>query len=232
MKGIYLITNKVNGKRYIGRSNNISRRFAEHKCKSSIKKNNPLANDFKIHSVDSFDFSIIEIVESETMLDDREVYWIAKLNPEYNKCVGGKGAKGFSHSQETKEMLKTLGKLQWESKSNKEKQLQISNNLKGRSVGYRHSEETKQKLRIANLGKVQSKETIRKRVEKLKLVTRGNGNGNKEVLSIKDNKVFKEYESVLSAANELGIHPSNISKVLKGKQNTAGGYKWKYKKQL
>lgn len=232
MKGIYLITNKVNGKRYIGRSNNISRRFAEHKCKSSIKKNNPLANDLKIYTVNSFDFSIIEIVESETMLDDREIYWIAKLKPEYNKCIGGKGAKGYSHSQETKEMLKTLGKLQWELKSDKEKQNQISNISKGRPFGYEHTEETKEKLRIANLGKVQSKETIRKRADKLKLVAIGNSNGNKKVLSIKDNKVFKEYESVLSAANELGIHPSNISKVLKGKQNTAGGYKWKYKKQL
>jgi group I intron endonuclease len=232
MKGIYLIQNKVNGKRYIGRSNNIDRRFAEHKSECNIKKNNPLANDFKIYTVNSFDFSIIEIVQSESVLDEREIYWIAKLNPEYNKCIGGKGAKGYSHSDETKDILRALGKLQWESKSNKDKQRQIVNNLKGRSVGYNHTEETKEKLRNANLGKVQTAETKKKRSEKLKISAIGNSNGSKKVVCISNEEVYKEYDSILIAANELQIHPSNITKVLKRKQNTAGGYKWKYKNQL
>ena len=36
MIGIYKITNKISGKTYIGQSNDIERRFSEHKYKKDI----------------------------------------------------------------------------------------------------------------------------------------------------------------------------------------------------
>ena len=36
MIGIYKITNKINGKKYVGQSNNINRRFSEHCLRSEI----------------------------------------------------------------------------------------------------------------------------------------------------------------------------------------------------
>ena len=37
MIGIYKITNKISGKTYIGQSNNIERRFKEHKYKDALE---------------------------------------------------------------------------------------------------------------------------------------------------------------------------------------------------
>lgn len=43
-----------------------------------------------------------------------------------------------------------------------------------------------------------------------------------------DGKVVREFESIISAYRELGYDTSCISKVCKGKQKTAYGYKWQY----
>lgn len=40
----------------------------------------------------------------------------------------------------------------------------------------------------------------------------------------------KEYESAAEAARQTGINATCIRKVCQGKQNSAGGYMWKYKK--
>lgn len=42
--------------------------------------------------------------------------------------------------------------------------------------------------------------------------------------------LIAEYDSVLEAGKQCGIWKGGISTVLKGKQKTAGGYIWKYKK--
>ena len=42
---------------------------------------------------------------------------------------------------------------------------------------------------------------------------------------------IKEFQSEREAAREVGISPSNISMCCYGKQKTAGGYKWGFKKE-
>ncbi len=46
-------------------------------------------------------------------LDEKEIYYIAELKPEYNLSKGGDSPKGYKHSPETKELLKQLAKKQW-----------------------------------------------------------------------------------------------------------------------
>ena len=71
MIGIYKITKKSNGKTYIGQSNDIERRLAEHKYK------NDLAIDKAIqkYGIDAFTYDVIEECSLEE-LDVREIYWI------------------------------------------------------------------------------------------------------------------------------------------------------------
>jgi len=43
-----------------------------------------------------------------------------------------------------------------------------------------------------------------------------------------DGHFIKEHNSIIEAAIEIGLHPSGITGVCKGKHKTAGGYVWKY----
>lgn len=90
MIGIYKITNKTNNKIYIGQSNNIQRRFQEHKI-AGKKSRIPVDVAIQKYGADNFDYEILE----ECSIDDlnaREEYWIKKLNAiknGYNCSEGG-----------------------------------------------------------------------------------------------------------------------------------------------
>lgn len=89
--GIYKITNKENGKIYIGQSINCERRIKEH-CYPNRYKDG-LVIDVAIHKygVENFTYEIIEECDKEN-LDEREIYWIAYYNSKkegYNLTSGG-----------------------------------------------------------------------------------------------------------------------------------------------
>lgn len=90
MIGIYKITNKINGKSYIGQSNNIERRFQEHQTKSSTSRI-PLDIAIQKYGKDNFSYEVIEECDISE-LNERETYWIQKYNSiinGYNCSIGG-----------------------------------------------------------------------------------------------------------------------------------------------
>ena len=92
MIGIYLITNKVNGKKYVGQSIDIERRWKSHII-ASKKSELHIHRAIRKYGIDNFDFSILEEC-SVDKLDEREIYWISELdtyNNGYNMTIGGKG---------------------------------------------------------------------------------------------------------------------------------------------
>lgn len=229
MKGIYLITNITNGKKYVGCSNNINRRFMEHKSPKNIaNKPNILYRAFRKYSIDNFTFQIIEFVNDVKDLPIREKFWINKLNPEYNMNDGGLGNAGLKLNSDTIELLKLSGKLQWMSLSDDEKNSIIVNNLTGPKKGHIVSNETREKLRNANLGKKISDKTKQKISISNQISMIGNKNGNKIVCNYYNGKMINSFFSIIEAANFYNIHPSNITSVLKGRQKTAAGFKWEY----
>lgn len=87
MTGIYKITNKENGKVYIGQATNIEKRLSEHRR----KRTQTIDNYINILGVDSFDFEIIEECTPE-QLNEREKYYIQKYDSQlrgYNIQDGG-----------------------------------------------------------------------------------------------------------------------------------------------
>lgn len=100
MKGrIYKITNKVNGKSYIGQTRyTIESRWKQHQHK---KDNVYFHNAIKKYGADSF---IVEQLEECDIkdLDSREIYYIAKYDTfhnGYNLTIGGSGVRVMEYSK-------------------------------------------------------------------------------------------------------------------------------------
>lgn len=86
--GIYAIVNVVNDNKYIGQAANIGKRWYQHKIqlKSNCHFNQYLQNAYNKYGKANFSFIVLEYCESSLkyLLNEREQYWIDKLNPEYN----------------------------------------------------------------------------------------------------------------------------------------------------
>lgn len=142
---VYLITNRDNGKMYIGKT---ERTFAERwkaHCFDALhnKSDTYFHRSIRKHRPYSFTYKILAEVKSRMELDEAEIHFIALYethNPEfgYNGSLGGTGGIMTAESRK-----------------------RLSESLKGR----KHkptSEETKEKIRIANTGRKKTQEEIEK----------------------------------------------------------------------
>lgn len=84
--GVYQITCTVNGKKYIGQSTDVRRRFTQHKRKPPTG----MVDDFNQYGVDAFKFEVLEEC-AENLLDKRETFYMNELHPEYNIRTEGHG---------------------------------------------------------------------------------------------------------------------------------------------
>ncbi len=111
MIGIYKITNKTNGKGYVGQSNNINRRFSEHCWKKEI----PIDKAIQKYGKENFIFEVLEECSLDE-LDSKEVYWIEKegaFKNGYNCNIGGEQAtsgEGNGRSKLSVEDIMTIRK--------------------------------------------------------------------------------------------------------------------------
>lgn len=226
--GVYCFTNLINGRQYVGASNNIKRRYQEH---ISPKRKNLLFAIYKAfnkYGIENFKFDVLEIVEDCSIVFEREVFWIEKLNPRYNHNKGGLGNVGLSLKDSVKQKLRDLGKMQWQNKTEEQKQVIIKNNLTGPKDKYIMPEEQKQRLRELQIGRKWTEIQREKVISAQKKSMLGNSNGNKKVSSMINGVVVKTYSSLVEAAKEINRHPSTITGVLKGKKKRAGEFEWKY----
>jgi len=133
---IYKITNKINGKIYIGQTiNEFEKRWSVH---VSSKKGCPyLQNAIQKYGKENFDKVIVARCDSLEEMNHRETYYIKLFNTlapnGYNLNTGGDSR---IPSEETRKKMS-------------EAQKRIG---KGRNLGKRASEETKKKMSIINSG--------------------------------------------------------------------------------
>jgi group I intron endonuclease len=80
--GIYAITNKYDGKNYVGQSISFKRRFTGHRAnlRNSTHDNIYLQRSYDKHGENQFNFRILEICDKNTNLNLKEKEWIDKLN--------------------------------------------------------------------------------------------------------------------------------------------------------
>lgn len=94
---IYLITDKTNGKQYVGQTaRDVAVRFDEHWYSKHMT---PLHQAMSEKKLDDFSLKVIEKVPLE-QLDERERYWIAELDTYkngYNATLGGQEGKKYQY---------------------------------------------------------------------------------------------------------------------------------------
>ena len=109
---IYKITNIINGKIYIGKTNNPKQRFYKHKYLAQKGVKRHLYNAMRKYGVENFIQEIIEECD-DSIVNDREKFWIKQYNSTdknigYNKSFGGEGGDTWTlndHKKETSEKL-------------------------------------------------------------------------------------------------------------------------------
>lgn len=112
---IYRITNLINGKIYIGQTNNFKRRVSQHKYDSQ-KIDNYLYRSIRKYGLENFAFEIIEEAPL-TQLNELETAYISKFNSYekgYNLTTGGDNntsAANKANSKLAKEEVIFLRKL-------------------------------------------------------------------------------------------------------------------------
>jgi group I intron endonuclease len=157
---VYIVTNKINGKQYIGIAKNLKRRWNQH---FAINGSAPaLHSAFKKYGVDQFIFSHICDAfnfESACQIEQMLIKQHNTKTPNgYNLTDGGEGTNGFLFSEESKEKMRKSAKGQTRTKESNQKR---SSSLLGNknSLGIKRSEETKQKIVLANLGRKHTDES-------------------------------------------------------------------------
>ena len=102
---IYKITNKINGKIYVGQTiKNYEERFRQHRLNYNKEYFSQIVlyKAFKKYGIENFSFEMIEEVEREK-LDEREKYWIEYYNSYfngYNSTLGGRLVELYNWDEE------------------------------------------------------------------------------------------------------------------------------------
>jgi group I intron endonuclease len=93
---VYLVTNKVNGKRYIGvTTQSVQGRLKEHFCHAKMNRNNGhFYRAIRKHGVEVFEVEVLKECISKREALETEIRLIAELKPEYNSTKGGDGQLG------------------------------------------------------------------------------------------------------------------------------------------
>lgn len=210
MIGIYKWTSPSN-KYYIGQAVNLERRKKEF-LTNPLKYNYTSENSAidrarkKYNDFNKWKYEVLIECTFED-LDQLEIYYINLFNSTnskigYNSTKGGSGSKGIA----------------WGSEKQKEaiKNRRSYNGNNNPNYGKHHTEETKYKIRKSKLGIKLSEENIIKKSKPIIQYTL-------------EGTFIKEWIGATQAMKQLGIDKASIGRVCKGKNESAGNFKWSYK---
>lgn len=236
---IYIIKNKVNQKYYVGQTNKtIKIRWKQHKDSYKIR-NQVIYLAMRKYGIENFYIEEIEKIP-EKQLDNREQYWIKKLDTMtpngYNMTYGGD-----FNPMHIPEIAQKVSK-HFIGDKNPAKRPEVREKIRQSALGKKASEETKKKMSVNNgkywKGKKHSLETRKKISENHSCRGKFGGlNPNSKCVARIDEKtniILEKYNSLKEAEHWINNNIksnatyTNITKCCNGKQKTAYGFKWTY----
>ena len=211
---IYKITNDINDKVYIGKTvNSIEQRKKDH-FRDAYKERNeqrPLYNAIRKYGIEHFFFEEVEKIEDNSMLDEREKYWIAfyeGYTKGYNATKGGDGKCLYDHLKILQALLENP------------RPIEIAKQF-GCCVDVVHNIAKQNNITCINT----SNERLQQKAKKIFQYT-------------KDKKFIQSFDSTVLAAQwcfdnnyckalNSGVR-SHIAECANGKRKSAYGYIWSY----
>jgi len=197
---IYKLTNKINGKIYIGQAKDVAQRWRAHKAAAKYKKPTQIVHHAIIkYGLDNFIFEVIFGCKNQDDINWAEEYFIQyydSLNNGYNLTNGG------SVAPKTDEWKKKISQIKMGHEVTKETREKLSKSHTGKKL----SDNTKNKLSKILKGKIKSKEHIKHLSQSLK--------GNQNCLGKQNSLGYKHTEE---AKEKIGAAVKGKSTVYKGK---------------
>ena len=140
---IYLVTNLINQMKYVGQTTRtLKQRKSSHLSSSKKGSTYYLHRAIRKYGAENFKWEVIHNATSEEELNEKETYFIKEYNTNsqvgYNLTEGGRGIRGWKHSELTKEKIK---------------QCAIKNNSAQYLKKFVQSEEGRKKISLMQLGK-------------------------------------------------------------------------------
>lgn len=236
--GIYCITHRASGKRYVGQAVDIHRRTGRHK---NPKRKNHHAIGLAVlkYGADAFDFAVLESCQRNS-LNEREAYWIGELktlSPNgYNlNCGGGVHVT----SDETREKMKTA----WRARGPVSDETKAK--LRAAGVGRLHTDESRAKIGAANMGRASTVKGVARSAEtRAKISKSREGHAHSQATKSRlsaaqigkpahNRRTIVRSDGVVSvsmahAARELGVSNSAISACVTGRIKRVKGFTFAY----
>lgn len=239
--GVYCIENIANNKKYIGLSCDITRRWHEHlsDLRRNVHINTCLQNAWNKYGEDLFVFYILELCESNELID-KESYYIKQYHTLTHECGYNITPGGECNTTNCKPIINLLNEYIYSSIAEAMSELNVSyptitnwcksrrnymyleeyNNLSNEERAYLKKFDwdkfDRERRSCAHSRQNLSSETL----EKLSLAT--SGANNPRAFSVYCPELDEIFWGAKEAAEKYGISRSSISQCINGHLNTAG----------
>lgn len=177
--GCYEIFNTINGKRYLGQSENMEKRFVRHRweLQRGVHHSKKFQRARDKYGESAFKFLPI-LTCAKSMLDFYEQQLLEKVKPEYNVCTVASSTRGIKHPPRSSDFCARSKAWRTGQTASLEARKNMSKANKGRKfsdesirksaparTGGKRTPEAKKRMSDAHIGKKRSPESIKKGVD-------------------------------------------------------------------
>lgn len=243
MYEVYLVTNLINGKRYVGiTSQGVEERFKQHMWDAHKGSKTLFHNAIRKYGVENFKLETLESNIPDDLAGEREQHYIKAYDSYYpsrkgyNMTEGGNGTVGYIFTEADRAKLSEANKGR---KFSEERNQRIREMMTGRE----YKQEWKDALSQSRLGRFTKQDNPfygKHHSEATKQTIRENNSGDKVLQLDNEGNVIQEFFNLMDAGRWAS---ENVSKAKyttcatrirevcnnSNKKCTAYGYRWQFK---